>query len=188
MSSAAPLLRYSYAEYLRYETEVHARHEFVGGLILAMAGGTLEHARLISAVIASLSGQLAGRRCVVLDSNARVLVRASGNAYYPDASVACGRLEAAAEDANALLNPTVLVEVTSPSTVDYDRTDKLADYQRIPTVEHVVLIAHDAVRIDVCSRTPSGWTTSSFRAGDSAALAAVGCTLVVDDVYRDPLA
>ncbi len=188
MSSSALRLHYSYGEYLRFEGDAHERHELVGGLILAMAGGTLEHARVISAIIASLSAQLAGRRCVVLDSNARVFVPTSGNAYYPDASVVCGKLETPEQDANAATNPSVLVEVSSPSTADYDRTDKLTDYQRISSLAHVVLVAHEEHRIDVWTRMPDGWTARSFRAGETAAIEGVGCALVVDDVYRDPLA
>ncbi|HMR07667.1 MAG TPA: Uma2 family endonuclease [Polyangiaceae bacterium] len=100
-----------------------------GGLILAMAGGTLEHARLTAAVIAALASQLQGKRCAVFDSNARVRVPASGNAYYPGASVVCGSALTDPEDGLSMINPTVLVEVLSPSTVDYDRTEKLLDYR-----------------------------------------------------------
>lgn len=122
------------------------------------------------------------------DSNARVRVAASGNAYYPDASVVCDRLEVDPEDGLSMLNPSVLVEVLSPSTADYDRSDKLNDYQRIPSVRHIVHVNHDVARVDVFTRESNGWRTASYGPGERAKLEAVGCELDVSELYRDPLA
>src|SRR5690242_3420653 len=180
-------LQYSFAEYVRFERDAREKHEYVRGMILAMAGGMLEHSALIVAVTSALSGQLRGRPCRVLESNARVRVAATGNAYYPDASVACGSLQTDPEDKLSLANPTVLVEVLSPSTAAYDLTDKLADYQRIPSLRHVVHVFHDQARIDVWTRVENQWTSTTHRSGESAVLAAIGCTLDVTEVYRDPL-
>jgi Uma2 family endonuclease len=187
MSVAAPSLQYSYAEYVAFERDARERHEFVGGLILAMAGGTLEHGALCSAVIIALGTQLAGQRCRVYDSNARVRVAASGNAYYADASVVCGHLETDPSDMLSMTNPILLVEVLSPSTEAYDRTDKLTDYQRIESLQHIVHVAHDAKRLDVWTRTPEGWRAESFIEGQTARLAAISCDLDVSRLYEDPL-
>lgn len=121
----APRLGYSFREYVRFQRDAREKHEFVGGLILAMAGGTLEHARRTAKIIELSGAQLRERRCSVLDSNARIRVQASGNAYYPDASVFCGTVEADPEDSLSAVNPIVLVEILSPSTAEYDCTDKL---------------------------------------------------------------
>ncbi len=123
----------------------------------------------------------------MFDSNARVRVQASGNAYYPDVSVVCGSAATDPEDGLSLLNPAVLVEVFSPSTVDYDRTEKLADCQQIQSVQHIVHIAHDAQRIDLWSRDEGSWKHSSFGPNQEALLPEVGCTLDVHAIYRDPL-
>lgn len=181
-------LRYSFAEYVRFEKDAREKHEFVRGMILAMAGGTLEHARLISTAIGLVGFQLRGRPCAVFDSNLRVRVAASGNAYYPDLSVVCGKAEMDPEDTLSLANPTVVFEVLSPSTAEYDRTDKLADYQRIPSLRHVVHVFHDEERVDVWTRVEHEWTRSSHRRGELAPLAVIGCTLDVTELYRDPLA
>lgn len=187
MVAAAPRLVYSFGEYVRFEAEAREQHEFVGGLILAMAGGTLEHARRTAKVIALLDAQLRGHRCSVFDGNARIRVRATGNAYYPDASVICGKLETDPDDALSATNPVVLIEVLSPSTADYDRNDKLLDYQRIPSVRHVVQVAHDAEQIDVWTLGEGGWSKATARAGERAPLSAIECWLDVSEVYRDPL-
>lgn len=188
MVLAAPSVHYSYAEYMDFEAQADTRHEYVSGLILAMAGGTLEHSALCSAVIAMLSAQLAGKRCRVFDSNARVRMPNEGNAYYPDASVVCGQLERDVRDRLAMTNPVVLVEVLSPSTQSFDRTDKLREYQTIPSLRHVVHVAHDSHRVDVCTRAQAGWSMVSFAKGDVAALGEIECVLEVDALYRDPLA
>jgi Uma2 family endonuclease len=187
MATAAPRLHYTFADYLRHETESRDKHEYVAGLILAMAGGTLEHGGLASAVIIALGTQLRGQRCRVFDSDARVRVRRSGNAYYPDASVVRGALEVDPDDPDSMTNPVVLVEVLSPSTAEYDVGDKLADYQNIPSLVHVVHVAHDEHRIDVWTRSGESWTKVSYRDGSAAELAALDCRLDVSDLYRDPL-
>jgi Uma2 family endonuclease len=188
MAAAAPRLHYTFREYVRFEADARERHEFVGGLILAMAGGTLEHARRCAKVIALLDSALSGRKCSVYDSNARIRVRVSGNAYYPDASVICGRLEVDPEDALSATNPTVLVEVLSESTAEYDRTDKLADYQSIPSLRHVVHVAHDTPRIDLWTRTDDGWRATTWSEGDQVPLDEIECRLDVSSIVRDPLA
>lgn len=181
-------LGYSFADYVRFERDAHERHEFVRGMILAMAGGSLEHGRLTAAVITALGSQLRGRRCSAFDSNARVRVAASGNAYYPDASVVCGRLEVDPEDGRSMLNPSVLVEVLSPSTAEYDRSDKLLDYQRIASLEHVVHLKHDAPGAVVWTRTSEGWQRIEYGMTDVIALTAIACTLDIAELYRNPLA
>jgi Uma2 family endonuclease len=187
MSGAAPSLRYSFEEYVRFESEATEKHEFVSGLILAMAGGTLEHIACCSACIASLVAQLAGKKYQVFDSNARVRAR-SGNAYYPDVSVVCGELRRDPGDELSLTNPVVLIEVLSPSTEVYDRTDKLTDYQQIDSVEHVVFVAHAEQRLDVWTRLDGEWKMTSYAAGERAQLPAIECYLDVTELYRNPLA
>lgn len=182
-----PEVHYSFAEYAEYEARSADKHEFVSGLILAMAGGTLEHGALAAAVVASLVGQLRGRRCRVYDSDARVRARATGDAYYPDASVVCDQLETDPDDAHSMVNPVVLVEVLIPSTEDYDRGTKLDAYRSIESLRHIVYVAHAAERIDVWTRGDTDWRLASYAAGDAAELAAIGCRLVVSEIYHDPL-
>ena len=188
MAVTAVRLRYSYRDYARFEERAREKHEFFGGLILAMAGGTLEHGALSAAIVAALVSQLGERRCRVFDSNARVRVAATGNAYYPDASVVCGRLEVDPEDERSMTNPVVLVEVLSPSTEEYDRSDKLADYCRIASLRHIVHVAHDEQRIDVWARSGEQWLLRSHGPGTVADLTDIGCRLDVSQIYRDPLA
>ncbi|HSU40855.1 MAG TPA: Uma2 family endonuclease [Polyangiaceae bacterium] len=185
--TAAPRLRFSFAEYLRVDSESPAKHEFLDGMILAMAGGSPEHAALAMAVGTSLQRQLEGKRCRVYSADLRIRVPVTGFAAYPDVTVVCDRLERDPDDASTATNPSVVVEILSPSTEHYDRGEKLRQYQQLASLLHVVLLAHDERRIDVWSRSETGWVVTTAKAGDRVRLDGIGCALTVDDVYRDPL-
>lgn len=180
---------FSFAEYLSLEEIAAVKHEFLGGHVWAMAGGTPAHAAIAANVIALLSEQLRGRPCRVFTGDLRIRVHATGLGTYPDVSVVCGKLETDPDDprGNTVTNPTALVEVMSPSTEEYDRGEKLAHYQRIPSLTEVVLVAHDERRLEVWRRDGGRWTLDVYRAGERARLPSIG-ELAVDEVYRDPLA
>jgi Uma2 family endonuclease len=119
--------------------------------------------------------------------NWRVSAAASTVPTCEYASSRRGSPELDPEDANTATNPAVAVEILSPSTEQYDRGEKLRQYQAVPSLLHVVLVAHDERRIDVWSRRGDDWSALSARQGEQAALPGIACVLVVDDVYRDPL-
>jgi Uma2 family endonuclease len=180
--------RYTYREYLALERGANVRHEFFDGEIYAMAGGTREHAAICANVLASLSAQLRGHGCQAHSSALRVRVLETGLATYPDVTVVCRRAEVDPEDRNTIVNPVLLVEILSPSTASYDRGEKLAHYQRIPSLREVVLVAHDERLIELWCRQDDGtWLRREARGGPIA-LTAVPAVLVVDEVYRDELA
>jgi Uma2 family endonuclease len=185
--TAAPPVRFSFRQYLTVDDGSPVKHEFLDGMILAMAGGTPEHAALAAAVTHSLMRQLEGKKCRVYSEALRIRVRATGFAGYPDVSVVCGKLDVDPDDANTATNPAVVVEILSPSTAEYDRGEKLRQYQQIPALRHAVLIAHDAQRIEVWSREGGEWRVSVAGAGERAPLGAIDCLLEVDSIYRDPL-
>jgi Uma2 family endonuclease len=181
---------HTYAEYLTLEADAPTvRHEFVEGDILAMAGGSDMHSALIAAVTGELYQQLRGTPCGVRESNLRVHVRATGNAFYADGLVICGPAEIVRElrGGDSLLNPTLIVEVLSPSTEEYDCGEKFQDnYRLIPSLREYVLVSQDEALVEVRSLDDAGnWTAREYRVGEHAKLPAVGCSLDVDQVYRE---
>ncbi|MBX3249589.1 MAG: Uma2 family endonuclease [Myxococcales bacterium] len=188
MAEAARSL-FTFREYLEVEAASPIRHEFLDGVVYAMAGGSPEHAGIAANLIRLLGNALETRPCRVFTADLRIRCLESGLATYPDLSVVCGRVQLDPEDArgHTAVNPVLLVEVLSPSTEAYDRGDKLAHYKRIPSVREVALVAHDDRRVDLWRRTTSGWTQLVFREGDSVELESVGCSVAVLDVYFDPL-
>lgn len=152
-----PRHHYSYAEYLAYERDSGLKHEFEDGAIFAMAGGSRRHNALASRVSAALeSGRRSG--CVAFQSDQRVRVLATGRAAYPDATVVCGPIEGDPADPTGatITNPTLLVEVLSPSTEQEDRGNKWQHYQLIPSLREYVLVSQAEARVERYRRLPGG--------------------------------
>ncbi|CAN5688247.1 Uma2 family endonuclease [soil metagenome] len=182
--------RFTFAQYLMLEDDSGIKHEFLDGQVWAMSGGTPDHAAVAGNVLTLLNIQLSGKKCRVFTSDLRIRVEATGLGTYPDVSVVCGRLELDPEDAkrHTVINPRILVEVLSPSTEAYDRGEKLRQYQQIPSVDEIVLVAHDRREIEIVRREPDGsWSRHLAGDGETATLSSVACGLPVSEVYRDPL-
>src|SRR3954451_20629343 len=118
MTAPVHEIHHTYAEYLALEASSNVKHEFLGGQIYAMAGGTPEHAALAAAVIGLLFPQLRDHGCRAYDPGLRVRTR-SGLATYPDVTVICGPTERAEADPQAVRNPPLIIEVLSRSTEEY---------------------------------------------------------------------
>jgi Uma2 family endonuclease len=189
VTEPARLAHYTYEDYRRFEEATDARHEYLHGQILAMAGGTPEHAALATAIIGLLERRLAGRPCYPFSSDLRVRVRATGLATYPDVTVICGELERDPDDPNAAVNPTLLVEVLSSSTEDYDRGEKSAHYQKVASLREYLLVSHRERRVERRRRKGTGeWERESAGRGEILHVSALGIDLEIDAIYeRSPL-
>jgi Uma2 family endonuclease len=180
------LHRYTYADYVALELSSPTKHEFLEGEIYAMAGGAEEHSALAAEVLRVLGNALGDRPGRVHTSDLRVYVETSGLATFPDGSIVCGKLEQhPPSPAATALNPTVLLEVTSDSSEEYDTGEKLARYRTIPSLRDYVVVSHRERRITVHQRGADGqWNERVAIAGGRVEVASVGATLVVDEVYR----
>jgi Uma2 family endonuclease len=186
MVSVAPRHHvYSYADYLALERDSNVRHEYLDGEIYAMAGGTPEHALLCAAVITDFGARLRGGPCRIATSDLRVRVVDTGLATYPDVTVICGALELdpADDKRHTIVNPTVLVEVTSKSTEAYDRGEKFEHYSRIPSLREYLLVSHRMRSIEVRRRRGDGtWSVDTVERG-RLGLEAIDGVLDVDALY-----
>lgn len=164
---ARPRHHYSYAEYVAYERDSGLKHEFEDGAIFGMAGGSRRHNALASRITAAL--ELARKPgCVAFQSDQKVRVLATGKATYPDASMVCGPIEGDPADplGATITNPTLLVEVLSPSTEQEDRGNKWQHYQLVPSLQEYVLVSQADARVEVYRRLPSGtWEYVDVTAG-----------------------
>ena len=186
MSTSTRRVHYTYAEYLALEEESSVRHEYLDGEMYAMAGGSPDHAALAAAVIRIVGGGLPpGWR--VFTSDLRVRIAGSGLSTYPDAAVICGRTLRASDDALAVVNPVLLVEVTSDSTEEYDRGEKLRHDQNLPGLREVLFVSHRGPELTLHRRGDASWTVLTAGPGASLELASVAARLDVDEVYRDGL-
>lgn len=151
MANAERLSPVSVEDYLAGEMRAHLKHEYVAGMIYAIAGGTYAHNLVASNVLGELYPQLKGKPCRVLNSDSKIRIRAGGQTrfYYPDASVVCGEdvLEGVFQD-----KPTVIVEVLSEATRRTDEGEKLDAYQKISTLNVYLLFEQDSVGVVVYRR------------------------------------
>lgn len=180
------LHRYTYADYVALEQVSATKHEFFDGEIYAMAGGSEEHSALAAEVLRVLGNAVGSRSCRVHTSDLRIFAAASGLATFPDGAVVCGRLEQHEPSPRATaLSPTVLVEVTSDSSEEYDTGLKLEAYRLIPSLRDYVIVSHRERRIVVHHRAGAEpWMSDSAGTGGSVEVHSLGCTLSVDEIYR----
>ena len=184
----APHHVFTYAEYLERERETGLKHEFVDGQVFAMVGGTPEHARLIAAMSAALSGMVDPARCRVFSSDLKIRVGETGLATYPDVAVVCGDPAGHPDDRLAVVNPTVLVEVPSARTEAYDRGEKWAHYRRIPSLQAYVLVGQIPARLEAFEPQESGeFVHRIAETGESLDLACLGGSVGVAPLYEHRL-
>lgn len=189
MASPARLVRHTRAEYDAFERSSNVKHEFLDGVIYAMAGGSPEHAAVAMNVGTLLNVALRARPCRVYSSDLRIRVLDTGLETYPDGTVVCGSAERHPADDLAVTNPVLLVEVLSPSTEAYDRGEKLRHYRAIASLREVVLVDHRQKLVDVHRREEDGsWTRHEAGSGGAVRLRSLDSELVVDEVYRDGFA
>jgi Uma2 family endonuclease len=177
--------RFTFREYLELEAVSNVRHEYADGTVWAMTGGSPAHAALGAALIAELSNQLASGPCRVYTSDLRIRIQASGRATYPDVTVVCGDLELDPEDpsGHTVTNPTVLFEVLSPSTEDYDRGEKLGQYRLIPSVQAILLLRADRRHVEVWTRDGGAFTSATVRDDETLHIDALGFSAPLHALY-----
>ena len=184
VANAAARSRLSPEEYLAFERASGQRHEYADGEIFAMAGGTREHSLTATNLVDELRAALRGRRCEVHGSDLRIKVPSAGHYVYSDGVVVCGQPLFEDEARDTLLNPLVVIEVLSDSSEAYDRSDKFAQYQSIPSIRDHVLASQKAERIEHFRRLPDGtWLLRILGPGDRLVLEPTPCEIAVDDAY-----
>ena len=147
-----------------------------------MPGRSIAHGALAASAIGLLDRALRGT-CTVLSSDVRIRIESTGLTTFPDASVVCGDVVASETDRHAVTNPTLLIEVTSPSTEDDDRGDELSNYKQIPSLRGVLFISHRTPAVTLLQRDGNLWREQVARAGELLELDDPHLSLAVDDVY-----
>lgn len=169
-------------EYFAYDEASDYKNEYIDGEIYPMTGGTLNHGTIIANTIVALGIRLRASNCKVISSDMRV--RVSPTRYvYPDMSVVCGGAETA-DRATNLLNPTLIVEVTSPSSIDSDRVIKRDFYETVRSIQAYLVIDQHRLLVELYTRNEGGWLLHRFSDLDAVVpLAPIGCDLPLAEIY-----
>ncbi len=185
---AQKLSNLSYSDYISVEETTGIKHEYHDGMVVAMSGGTLEHA-LIGGKIFNLVSIHIGeknKKCIALNSDAKLYIKASNKFLYPDAMVVCGDFEKPKNEVSAVMNPTVIIEVLSKSTEAYDRGDKFFFYRQIPSLQEYILIDQYSPLVDIHTKQGDLWGIERVTGLDSQiAFTSLGIELNLKDIYED---
>ncbi|MHB8576335.1 MAG: Uma2 family endonuclease [Dehalococcoidia bacterium] len=173
------------AEYLALERHAETRSEYLDGCIVAMSGASRVHNRIALDVVRALDPQLGDGPCEVFALDMRVRNLATNRYTYPDVVAVCGEQEFEDDEVDVLLNPTLIIEVLSPSTEAYDRGDKFAAYRRLPTLQEYLLIAQDRPSVEHYLRQGERWLlTAATDLDATVSLPIIACDLRLRDIYR----
>ena len=193
-------VRMTEAEYLAFEEQSEEKHEFDDGIVRplsrlimfgadGMAGGAIEHGRRIMRASRVVSTKLVGTGCEAFPSDVAVKARNDTRYSYPDLSIVCGKVEGDPIAPERIINnPICVIEVLSPGTADYDRTDKFEKYARIESLREYVLIEHDRPVAQTLYREADGrWTFANFQGRDAVVkLRSVAIDLPLAALFDEP--
>ncbi len=192
--SAEPQRRLTVDEYLALERESETRHEYLDGQIFAMSGASREHNLIGTNIVGALHPQLKRHGCEQYANDMRVWIPAAGLYTYPDVVVVCDPPRFEDDERETLLNPSLIIEVLSPSTErvplaplrgDFDRGRKFGYYRSVSSLQVYMLVAQDREHVEVFSRQPDDrwllWETESL--GVEIELPEIGAILAMAEIY-----
>src|SRR6185437_3994753 len=175
----------TFQQYLEIERELDTRCEFLNGAVVAMALPSLTHTLIAGNALARLYAGLEGAPCRVRGATARIFVAEHNVATYPDIVVTCGVERVSEGRKDTLMDATLIVEVLSPTTKNYDRSEKFRYYRGLPSFAEYLLLAQDMMQAELNVRQPDGsWLWREYRDPESRIeLKSIGCELVLKDLY-----
>lgn len=179
--TAVPRPRMSLQEYLAWEEQQPTKNEFHRGEVFAMVGARRVHGCVVSNLNRRLAEALDGSGCRVFVEGMKVQI-GEDTVLYPDLFVTCDKSDLVTD--LIFTAPTLVVEVLSPGTQAYDRSQKFALYRRIPTLQEYILVDPDTRRVEAFRRGADGlWDLHDMSESDTLEAASIGCRIAMVDVF-----
>jgi Uma2 family endonuclease len=168
-------------EFLAWENEQTDKHEFHRGEVFAMVGARRAHGCVVGNLMRHLGNQLAASPCRAFSEGMKLRV-ADDTILYPDVFVTCDKDDLKTDQ--VFVAPKLVIEVLSPSTQSYDRSQKFALYRRVSSLQEYVLIDPETKRIEAFRRGPDGlWVFHDMSDGDSFEAPCIGASVKLMDVF-----
>ncbi|HET7360766.1 MAG TPA: Uma2 family endonuclease [Salinimicrobium sp.] len=173
-------------EYLRFEKDAVQKHEYYQGEVFAMAGAGARHNVIFSNIFGDLAYRLKGKPCKPYGSDLRIHIPENTLYTYPDISIICGEITPSEIDEDTAILPTVLIEILSPSTKNYDRGDKFRLYRDIPTLKEYILIDSGSISIEIFRINKKGhWELEEHRSIEGTLdIPSIGLSLSLKEIYE----
>lgn len=176
--------RLTVQEYLDWEAKNEIKHEYIDGDVYAMSGGSGKHSRIAANATIAIGRQLGSSICAIHTSDMKVKVDET-RYVYPDLSAVCGKEQFEDKSETTLLNPVLVVEVTSPSSIERDRIAKRDFYREVPSIQGYLVIDQHRVRAELYTRAEVGWLLQVYTdPADLIPLTMLNCELPLAEVYR----
>jgi Uma2 family endonuclease len=177
--------QYSFEDYLAIERELDTRNEYIGGQVYAMTGAKENHNLIVVNLAAELRARFKQRPCRVFANDMKVRINLADASTYPDVLALCGEREFHDQRKDIICNPSLIVEVLSPSTEAHDRGDKFALYRRLPSLQDYLLISQERMAAELYTRQADGrWLMSEFNQEQQVIrLDSVDCEVPMAEIY-----
>ncbi len=178
--------RFTVEEYLEFEKKSLEKHEYFQGEIFSMAGADARHNVLFSNLFGELAHKLKGKPCKPFGSDLRIYVEQNALFTYPDISIICGEIVPSALDEDTATQPTVLIEILSRSTRNYDQNGKFKLYREIPTLKEFILVDSQAIGIEAFRVNQHGhWELEEYKSReDIFRIPALSISIPVNEIYE----
>ncbi len=185
-----PAVKYNYispGEYLVAERVATEKHEYFKGDVFAMSGASKEHNMIAKNFSTLVLPFLKGKNCDMFGSDLRVHIPENSLYTYPDFTAICGEWETIDSEKDTVTNPSVIVEILSKTTRDYDRGTKFNLYRSIRTLKEYILIDSLTVSVEIFTRqNDDRWVLAEYKNfSDHFTIATIGLTLQLKDIYAD---
>ncbi|WP_431294736.1 Uma2 family endonuclease [Pedobacter sp. P26] len=176
---------YTIEEYLEMEKEATVKHEYYQGEIFAMSGAGDNHNWLFSNVFLAIGGQLKGKSCHIFGSDKRMNIPENSLFTYPDISIYCNDIKHIDIDEDTSILPTVIIEILSPSTKNYDRGKKFNLYKDIPSLKEYIMIDSESVWVQAFYiDEENNWKLNEHKEiSDTLSLISMGFDVALSDIY-----
>ncbi len=173
--------------YFAYADAIEGRAEYYDGLIVDMAGSSPVHSNLSANMIVELGNAIRGKGCKVYTPDLRIAVGPANSYVFPDVAVVCGELEISDLRKDSVRNPTLVVEVLSPTTAARDRGEKFEIYQHLESLREYVLVEQDLPQVYVFTKSQTGeWVYHGFSGLEAMVrLNSLGVTIPMANIYYD---
>jgi|SRR5690242_16759123 len=175
----------SIEDYLQMENTEVVKHEYYQGEIFAMSGAKVPHNIIATNFLGILVNKLKGKKCKPFNSDQRIHIPSNTLFTYPDISIICGEIITLNDDDYNVLNPTVIIEVLSNSTKNYDRGEKFKLYRDIKTLKEYILVDSESIHVEVFRLNENGhWELEEYNAlPDSIAIKAIDESIITSEIY-----
>jgi Uma2 family endonuclease len=173
-------------EYLRHEKEATEKHEFFRGEIFAMAGAEARHNIIFKNLFRDIAVALKGHKCQPYGSDFRIHIPENSLFTYPDISIICGDIMFSDKDKDTAVLPTVILEILSPSTKNYDRGDKFKLYRDSPTLKEYIMIDSESIGVEAFRiNDQNHWELEEYkRIEEKLPIKAVQLFISLTDIYE----